>query len=681
MRSKSDEPLENINVSRVYSPPRDAEYSGPTPINGFDTETADGNVFMLSYAWMGEEPESVDANGAFLEPSTIWKYLTHRRAEGAVNVWYNLDFDANVLLSQVLTGRQMARLVVGTSVDTGRYEVDFIPGKFLKISHGNHVYYHYDISQFFFAPLDKAANEVLGIGKLPDVDTSAFGALIGPTRDGRPRTRVNDYILDNWFRIREYARRDAQLTRDLWVETVDAGESDKLDIPMGKPFSTGYLAESYLREHLEQKPGIGPKAVARLAWDAMKGGRFEAFKRGNVGRVVGPDINSAYPAVLSELPDPATLQWQRVYDMSEFPNADYGFVDATVTTADAKIQPFGTKVDGKLTYPQLNGVRIQTILPIFRFAVENGLIERAHIHKAWLGYESPATRFPFRDELDIPGLYTQRKEYGEKELALFEMLLKIVLNSMYGKTAQTTVRRKPTPTDRALKEYEHYVPELSLPPSLRDEYAEGFVETLDAGAWFNPFLAAYITGLTRLELHKRVVEYGLEDATVMFATDSVMIEADAFEATSFRDDLTPDDGTPYSEQLGQWDFDYEGRGFVIGSGVYDVAYRDDETGRMKSKVATRGFREKDLSDQLKADCRSTARSGEDAVRVESLRPKTMAEAIWLGTGEPGGIGVFQEDERKLSADMDTKRDWHRGDVTFTDLLRGSEESDPLVFDG
>lgn len=662
MRSKSDVALENIDTSRVYAPPRGGEFAGSRPVNGFDTETADGNVFLLSFAFDGEEPDSVDNNGDFLQPDIIWKYLTHSRARGALNVWYNLDFDANVLLSQILSEREMSKLVVGTTIESGSYEIDFIPGKFLKITEDKHVYYHYDISQFFYTSLDNAASEWLGTGKLPDVDTSEFGS------DDSDST-VNQYILDNWFTVRKYARRDARLTRDLWKKALELGEG--FGIPMGKPFSTGYLAESYLREHLEEKPGIGPSSVAALAWDAMKGGRFEAFKRGNVGEVVGPDINSAYPAVLQNLPDPGTLDYERTTDPAKFKGADYGFVDATVTTKHNKIQPFGTKVDSKLTYPKLNGTRIQTILPIFRFAVEEGLVERFTIHNAWLAYESSVTRFPFRDDIDIGGMYDDRKELesnGRKKAALW---LKIVLNSMYGKTAQTTKKRKHTPTDRELKDKEKYVPSLSLPPQLRDEYTNGFVETLEAGGWFNPFLAAYITGMTRLELHKRIRQYGLEDATVMLATDSVMIEKDAFDATTFRDDLC-------KPGLGNWGFDYEGKAFVIGSGVYEVAYVDD-SGRLTTKTATRGFRERDVAQTLKKSARDAARRGSDAIDVESLRPKTMAEAIWLDNGEPGEIGVFKEYTRELLASMDSKRDWPTENPDYTKLLRGYEDSDPLEY--
>ena len=650
--SKSDTPLDDISLAKAYKPPTKPKWASDKQINGFDTETADGNIFMLSVAWEGEAGEYAENNGEFVPSETLWDYITHKKARGSLNMWYNLNFDANVLLSHLLTDKQLAILTTSARVEADGYEITFIPGKFLKVrdEHGN-TCTHYDASQFFYTSLDKAAKKWLNKGKRSGIDTSKFGK-----KD--EKSSVNDYILKHWFAIRKYAKVDAELVRDLWKEAVKTGE--ELDIPMGLPFSTGYLAESYLNHKMPEKPGIGPKDMANLAWDSYKGGRFEIFKRGDVGKVAGPDINSAYPYVFSMLPDPKTLRWEREQsaNIEAISNADYGFVKITVTTDSSRtIQPFGVKVDGKLKYPALEEKEITVVKDVFIHAYENGLIEDFTLQDCWLGYETVGTHYPFDF---INSMYETRKEFEANGYMKKGLLLKIILNSMYGKTCQTTPKREAVTDEIDLGSNQEFVPSLSLPKMLREAYENGFVETLECGHWFNPFLASYITSITRLELHKRVLEYGLEDDTVMMATDCLMVQKEAYDNSNFENDLV-------EEGLGNWDYDYAGKAFVIGAGVYEVEKEDGST-----KTVTRGFREADLEGKLKDACEGS----DGAITIESLRPKTIAEAVWHGQ-KISDVGQFLEFSRELKPDMDDKRKW-LGEADFSDYLEGTQNSKPLI---
>lgn len=662
--SKSDAGYEEIRREAAFNSVKKPSWHGEKDIHGYDTETADGKVFLLTRCFDGKEPEYIDANGGFLSGDRIWDALTHRNARQAVNVWYNLDFDADVMLSHILSDEQKAMLVACNYVETERGSILFVPGKFLKIESDKHAYWHYDVSQFFFAPLDDAADGWLGRSKENEnIDVEHFG------RDG---DMVNNYILNNWFEIRKYGRIDAKLTRDLWGEAVRLGE--KLDIPMGSPISTGYLAEQYLRAHMGSKVGHGRAKIQRLAWDAFSGGRFESFKRGHVGEVVGADINSAYPTMIEQLPDPETVYWAYEPNTKAIRDADWGFVRATVTTADVPIQPFGAKNDGEepdhpegtLYFPRLIEQEVTVLADTFTFALENGMIESYRIHDAVAGFEVSRTRFPWRDELNINGLYETRKDYEKSDRPgptneKMGHLLKIILNSMFGKTCQTTAKRRPVGSWADLEENEDFISTLALPERFKRAFDIGIAERLEVGNWWNPFTAAYITGLTRLELLKRTIEYDLVDSCVMFATDCVMFEADAYRESSFESDLV-------RSGLGWWDYDYEGDAFVVGSGVYEVDKGDEV------KTATRGFREAQLNYGLRAEA---SRAGEDDIGIESTRPKTMAEAVWLDNGEITDIGKFTDFERALRADMDSKRDWDSDAPTFSDLLSGPESSRAL----
>lgn len=660
--AKSDTPFSEILKNKAYRPPNQPDWAIGKQINGFDTETADGQIFMLSFAWDNQEGQVIQNDGKFIPSEKLWNVLTHKQARNSLNMWYNLNFDANVLLSHLLDKEDLAKLSVNSYVETQGYEITFIPAKFLKIKDENrNVCTHYDASQFFYGGLDEACKEWLNVGKDEGVDTKRFG------RNGK---QVNEYILENWFEIRKYAKKDSVLVRDLWKEACKVGED--LEIPMGKPFSTGYLAESYLNHKLPEKPGIGPSEMASLAWDSYKGGRFEVFKRGSVGKVAGPDINSAYPWVLSKLPDPKTLRWEysESNDTSKMKQADFGFVRAKVVTDSSRtIQPFAKKPEDwdKLIYPALNGQEVSVLIDTFLFALENDLIESFSIKEAWLGFETPSTKYPFDF---VEPKYKERKSFEADGFIKRGMLLKIILNSMYGKTCQTTPKREEVTEQVVLEEHQEHIPNIALPEMLKHGYENGFIEWLSAGSWFNPFIASYITGITRLELHKQVLNYGLEENCVMMATDCLMIEKEAYDQTTFAQDLV-------KEGLGNWDYDYSGDSYVIGAGVYEVdldeeyQYENDEGKLVTHKTQTRGFREAQLDGSLREACKVA----NEAVEIQSMRPKTVAEAIWRNQ-EVSDVGKFMETTRKLSPDMDDKRKWN-GPANFEEYLSKCQSSNPI----
>lgn len=694
--AKSDVSLGEIDTNPAYSPPRKAKFAEDKDINGFDTETIDGDIFAVSFAFQNESP-TVAYDRDILDSETLWNLVTHKKCRSALNMWYNLDFDANVLLSHLLDKEELSILVASKSVSHGKYDITYIPGKFLTIKENRNVYTHYDASQFFYTSLENAAKEWLQKDKLTEsIDASLFGTnterqlrkIISRSNseswesigkepgDTWTLSDAHNYIDKNHFQIKKYAKRDAMLVRDLWQKAVSIGEGE-INIPMGLPFSTGYLAESYLNHHLVEKPGVGEYQMASMAWDSYAGGRFEVIQRGDIGDVIGVDINSAYPYFHSQLPDPKMLEWKNKPDptIQEIKDADYGFINATVTTDKSRaIQPFAVKMQegstGKLKFPALERKEITCIKDIFEFAFDNDYIEDYYIHDSWLAHKPGNENYPFSF---IPDLYEERKLAARKEKPKRELLLKIVLNSMYGKMCQTTPKRKEVTNNYTLDEKEKFIGSLSLPSNLREGYPNGIIETLEAGSYFNPFLASYITGLTRLELHKSAVNHRLEDNTVMLATDCLMFEKDAFEKSDFdKRVFTPDYDKPEKEfrkqarkSLGMWDIEYAGKAFVIGAGVYQIDMKD------KIKLKTRGFNEKEIS-----NLRQEAQKANGHIEVISTRPQTAAEAIWQNR-QVSSIGEFQDFPRSIKPDMDTKRDWNQT-ATFDSLLSKTEHSKPLI---
>lgn len=674
MSSKSDTPYSAIDSSRSGGSLRTPTWRDGKRIVAFDFETTgSGDPFCLSVSPSDSQSYCVTPEGdnTTLTTEQILSELARPKWARYMCMWFNIGFDAEVFISGLgAIHAQRLRIENETTLESGEFEgltVKYIKGKLLEFKDDNkHVVTHYDIGNIVRGSLDNCAKEWLGVSKHDTVDVTQFSDPV--------------YREENKKAIEYYARIDAQITRRLAEAVTEKAES--LDIPMGRPVSTGYMASEFARDRLDSKPGIAQSWMQSMAWESYAGGRFEVYERGSVGDVAGPDINSAYPAVLAELPDPGSLDWEKRTNapIGDIRNADYGFVTVTLTTVeDRRILPFTEKIDDKVCYPAMREHTITTLLPTFLFALDNGYITDYEIHNAALGHATENTKYPFSFIKDI---YEERKELEANGRRFAGLMLKIALNSLYGKLAQTTLKQylleeSVNLGDMDKEKGETFMSIDGLPVLQRQE----------AGSMFNPFLASYITGLTRLELHKTVVDSNLEENTILLATDCLMVEADAYENSNFEKHL--------GDTLGEWDYDYRGNAFVVGSGVYEVdmgscqkSYCDNyDTGECdifehSHKTATRGFKEAELKDGgLRGEA---SRSRNEPISITNTRPITLGEAMAQKSNYTvEDIGTFlskDENERKLNADFDTKRTWP-GEVSFGDLLDSSEYGTPLVVSG
>lgn len=656
--------FEHYNLARVFAKPtKPAFLTGP--INGWDTETSGNEVVALSVAFEDRPGQAIHADTAALDSVTVFDWLTNRRARSACNVWYNLDFDINVILAHLPKHVVYHISVFGADTWNG-LEISYLRKKLFRIkdAHRNQ-YNHYDVSQFFFGSLDKALQQWLGRKKRNElVDVKRF--------------TDREYLREHWSDILDYARADAEDVRDLWRKFVETAEP--LDIPCGKPYSTGFLAEQTYNvqfQGIQSKPSFVNHEIQAMAWASYFGGRFEIRERGEVGHVTVADINSAYPNVLRDLPDPGTLRWREVkrpnWDALE--SADYGFIRAVVTTDPARpFQPFAIRERGALTFPALEAREITATLPEFLFAVRSGIVTDYVPINSWLARATRNTLYPFKF---VDALYEERQRLKAAGEDKKQQVLKIIINSLYGKLAQLTEITERTPYNAEWRKHWLWYPIEVFPPHMREWLESENIEihkTVKAGAYFNPFLASYITGMTRLQLLETVVNYGLESETVVLATDSIGVRTEAFQASDFARKVGGSD-------LGAWDVEAAGDLFLVGSGVYELTTDD---GRVKA--ATRGFEPGfgvyglDLDGATLREAAGAAVDDPDRgsiIPISTTRPLKINQALWQGF-DLVDVGVFREFPRGLSAAMDKKRIWARGkSVTWHDLLSGKENSKPL----
>jgi hypothetical protein len=206
-------------------------------------------------------------------------------------------------------------------------------------------------------------------------------------------------------------------------------------------------------------------------------------------------------------------------------------------------------------------------------------------------------------------IYKKRQDIKESDkTGMLQYALKIVLNGLYGKTAQ---------------------------------YKKG------SGRLTNFFYASYITAVTRLQ----VAEVALKNlsAVVEIATDSVTLTKDVSAEI------------PISNALGEWGLDEYTEGLFIGSGM-----RMEWKLGGKSVTYARGLTDKRDFDLL-AFLEKNRK--EDKAWFTRRRPIHLGEMlIHYKVLKYEDLGTFQSVRKRLSVNTDKKQIWERDYVDFGDFL-------------
>lgn len=432
-------------------------------IVGIDTETHDGDIFLI-----------YDSDGNFLDhPNITFDALTEFlfKHEGSWLFCYNLQYDAECILkllpSEVFDPyREKKRL----RFQYNNYTISYIPKKQLKIQKGNHTVSLYDIAQYYDnMPLNKAYSDHI---KKP----------INPDYLETKKMR-KDFSLRHYFRhkkqIRKYCLTDCILTKELaehWLDTFH----EAYGFYCANWISSGYLAEKVLIYNKISIPLFGEILydIQKLAWKSFYGGRFELIQRGFIGECYLYDINSAYPYALTFLPDITDGKWITTKKIN--PKSALGFfhIHAQVDYS-VKIAPFPFRtVNNRIIYPC---GEFETFVTLEELKAVTGDPKiKYKIIESYQFIPNVGCKYSFKKF--IIEQYGKRMKL-KKENNPLQQAIKIILNSMYGKTAQRVNNQM--------------------------------------GNLFNPVIASYITGFARAQLYKFAKDHHLENEIVAFATDSI----------------------------------------------------------------------------------------------------------------------------------------------------------------
>ena len=243
------------------------------------------------------------------------------------------------------------------------------------------------------------------------------------------------------------------------------------------------------------------------------------------------------------------------------PNSKLGFFKIECNIPDCKyIPPFPFRINGKLIFPSGKFVTYCT-------QSELQACKGGSLYSILEGYQfiTNSHIYPYRKF--IQNLYKKRLELKQNDNPL-QLPLKVILNSIYGKTAQRVGNR--------------------------------------IGNLFSPVIASTITGTTRAMLYDFVQKHGIEDDVVSFATDSII--------TTKKLDVN-------SVDLGCFAFENSGNDvYVLQNGIYRF------NGKWKKRgIGNLGNRQIEHLDTIEKD--GNLYQVMKVLRVNRLRTAILTDSI------------------------------------------------------
>jgi hypothetical protein len=349
-----------------------------------------------------------------------------------------------------------------------------------------------------------------------------------------------------------------------------------------------------------------PYEVQELARQSFYGGRFELIRRGYIGYCCLYDINSAYPFALTTIPDITNGRWIKRKSIHD--KAKLGFFEIIAEVSDTvKIAPFPfIKKNHTICYPS-GKFRTYVTLDELKMVQGDPNIKYKIIQSCQF-IPNKNCNYPFKEFIEKQ--YYKRLELKKSGNKL-EKAIKIILNSIYGKTAQKTNKIM--------------------------------------GNLFNPVISAYITGFTRAYLYRFVKENNLENDVVAFATDSVAVRK-----------KIPD---LHSEKLGEMKLDKEGNDVIfLSNGFYKF------NGIWKKRGI--GY-DNEKKQEIEHEDTKVDKDGMLYIKVKTTRNTHIKSGILYNKLKD--VGKIETYEKKINLNSDKKRFWlselkSLNDGTFCDSI-------------
>lgn len=408
---------------------------------------------------------------------------TKKKWPDTIFVGFGFNYDMNMILKD-LPWDKLFDLFHNNWCRWNGYWIKWLPRKSLIISHGNkkkkthRSAIIYDVFGFFQTSFLETCRKYLG--DRPELTIIEEGKA---SRSAFDFSEMNDKIIP-------YNAMELKLL----VEVMDILRNDlkKVNVRPSMWHGPGAIASEVLKKYSIPITRLIPKEVLDASQYAYAGGRFEQYWLGRHSNIVYEyDINSAYPAGTLTLPNLSEGIWENV---EGFEPGSFGVwrIDYSSKNQRDNFRPeplFCRSQIGNISYPRK--VQGWYWTPEAEFCAVD-------VQEGWVFRPSTDER-PFRF---IEEFYDQRRVFQvEKNSA--ERALKLILNSIYGKLAQTIGWNK----------------DKNLPPT-----------------WHQLEYAGYITSFTRAKIYEAILKNPYR---------IIAVETDAVFSGSPLD-------LPLSNKLGDW---------------------------------------------------------------------------------------------------------------------------------
>jgi hypothetical protein len=499
------------------------------------------------------------------------------------------------------------------------YFIKWIPRKFFSIQQigDRHSVKFFDLWQFYRMSLNDAAKKYLN-DKKEEIDIE----------------NIEDYIKtpSGKSKVFSYCLKDSILTAELGSLLQE--KLNILNIDFSKPYSCGYISMKYFYAG-KKTPFFNKEEYQLYAFLSYYGGRFEVLKRGYFPEVYQYDINSAYPYYIKNLIDLRYGEWKKSTDL-DLKNAYYGFAKINITEyIDEIISPIPWRNKNLLIFPNFEEPTEHYLsFPEIRLLEKMG--GEFDVVDSWAFYPSELI-FPFRK---IEELYNKRKEAKKSGDKVFELVLKIIMNSLYGKFAEKHER-----VITKLKEFENA---QKIEIGNNSFYAK---LVRRPGLLFCPVYAAYITAQTRVQLLESCLNN--INNVIMFATDSILTTRQFIDQT---------------DELGGWKLEMDGEAVVLMSGVYTIRNEHEKKTRFRGFPVKNNF---DFFEILEKN------RNKDKIEIDFEKVVKLGEVIaFHNIYNVDDLNIFTTEIKELSCLPDNKRDWFGNAMIFGDLLENQYDSIP-----
>ena len=397
------------------------------------------------------------------------------------------------------------------------HALDWLPRKFFSIN-GRKIY---DVWSF-------SGKSLLETLKMWDVCSADEMALIAAGKERRPGD-THDRATET-----EYCRMENVAICRVMTKIRDLCRG--LGYPLTSYYGAGSVASAIMKKHsINFHVGKLPESARIAAQTAFFGGRFETASVGEFDDIYYYDIVSAYPSIIRNLPCLACGTWDTFKHGEYYKHAAHR--DTAIWHVKWKLGLLAGDDDvfrlwgplpwrsgkGLISYPACgegwyHASEVRAALAMFPNNIE--------VIEGWV-YETPCEHRPFAF---VDDLFRQRAEYKAKGMAE-QLVLKLGLNSLYGKSAQSTGSAK----------------------------------------FASPVWAGMITAGTRAQLLSAIAQS--PENVLSTATDSI----------SSRVPLD----LPIGKELGQWEHEKVDHIFIAGDGL---SYSPGTN----SRTRTRGIGAKDI---------------------------------------------------------------------------------------